>query len=72
VIADQMVGYSTSELYIMWNMGKLSRGCLKVFVGLTIVLLGCGMEWCVVSTSELLSVFILVFLELVSVQSHFI
>jgi hypothetical protein len=31
-----------------------------------------GMEWCVVSTSELLSVFILVFLELVSVQSHFI
>jgi hypothetical protein len=30
------------------------------------------MEWCVVSTSELLSVFILVFLELVSVQSHFI
>jgi len=52
--------------------GETLEGCLKVFVGLTIVLLGCGMEWCVVSTSELLSVFILVFLELVSVQSHFI
>ena len=36
----------------------------KLYVGLTIVLLGCGMEWCVVSMSELLSVLILVFLEL--------